>query len=413
MWGLPGYTFKGIYKELQRHFGSSVQNYIVAARTAQGYEDWHNSTQQERLDVVSRWQAIQVEIEKEKYHARKGTYDTSSHCYLKATLEARKRQQAEKKKNKKEKEKEKGAKSRQSIQSIPEVPMSHPFVRKESQVSLPASLPASLPEKDEFEKAIHGAVAATSRGNAEEDALIEKAIRASVQELHNASKEGDDKAAVHRAIQASVAEAARHRGQSSKDAEAENGSEDAVHHDKDLEAALHQSMQEHRTSISRTTTLDFDDSGIDTDDDENIKLAIEKSKSAENVPVDDEEDVKLAIEQSKSIHAPEPADNEEEIKLAIERSKTAADMHPDDEENIKLAIERSKTMHETDGAADGKISDEELQKAIELSKQEHEEREQGIARSKTEEEIVLEYIKKQSLAEEEHRKSMADGVRDV
>ena len=389
MWGLPGYTFKGIYKELQRRLGSSVQNYIVAARTAQGYEDWHNSTQQERLDVVSRWQTIQAEIEKEKHHSRHGSFD-GSHCYLKATLEARKRQQAEKKKNKKV------ARDRQSIQSIPEVPVSHPFIRKESQTS--------LPESDEFEKAIRGAVAATSRGNVEEDALIEKAIRASVQELHAASKEGDDKAAVQRAIQASVAEAARVRGEGgvNEGAKSDSGGA-ATDHDKELEAALHQSMQEHQGSGSRSNhTLDFDDSGIDTDDDENIKMAIEKSKSVETAP--DDEDVKLAIEQSRSI-ALDPPEDEEEIKLAIERSKTA-DVHPEDEENIKLAIERSKTMHKPDPADAEHTTDEELQKAIELSKKEHEEREQGLVRSKTEEEIVVEYIKKQSLAEEQHRNSM-------
>lgn len=56
----------GIYKELQKYCGSSVQNYIAAARTVQGYEDWKASDQIERLEVIRRWHHIQPEIAAEK-----------------------------------------------------------------------------------------------------------------------------------------------------------------------------------------------------------------------------------------------------------------------------------------------------------------------------------------------------------
>ena len=58
----------GIYKELQKYCGSSVQNYIAAARTVQGYEDWKASDQIERLEVIRRWREIQPEIAAEKEH---------------------------------------------------------------------------------------------------------------------------------------------------------------------------------------------------------------------------------------------------------------------------------------------------------------------------------------------------------
>lgn len=58
----------GIYKELQKHFGSSVQNYIAAARTVQGYEDWKTADQVERLEVIRLWREIQPEIAAEKEH---------------------------------------------------------------------------------------------------------------------------------------------------------------------------------------------------------------------------------------------------------------------------------------------------------------------------------------------------------
>ncbi|KAL9612916.1 MAG: hypothetical protein Q9167_002499 [Letrouitia subvulpina] len=64
-WALPGYTFMGIYKEVQKHFGPSDQNYIIAARTAQGFEELSNSTEAERMEVIHRWQATLLELEKQ------------------------------------------------------------------------------------------------------------------------------------------------------------------------------------------------------------------------------------------------------------------------------------------------------------------------------------------------------------
>ena len=211
---------------------------------------------------------------------------------------------------------------------------SHPFVRQKSG--------NPHPETDDFEEAIKASVAATSHGNPEEDKMIERAIRASVQELHIASNQGDDRDAVGRAIQASVAEATRLRAQeeSRSHAGALDGTSD---HSRELEAALHRSIQHHASSATEgnVANLDFDDSGVDTDDDDNIKLAIERSKSGDT-------------------GGPEPA----------------------------------------------QLNDEDLQKAIEISKKDHEDLEQSLSRSKTEEEIVLEYIKRQSLAEEQHKQSV-------
>lgn len=56
----------GIYKELQKYCGSSVQNYIAAARTVQGYEDWKTSDQGERQEVIRRWREIQPQLAAEK-----------------------------------------------------------------------------------------------------------------------------------------------------------------------------------------------------------------------------------------------------------------------------------------------------------------------------------------------------------
>ena len=282
--------------------------------------------------MVSRWQAIQVEIEKERQLARHGSFH-GHHCYLKATIEAIE----EKKRHSAEKRKLKRGLSGDADQSPKVIPSDHPFVGQPKNA-------ASNPDSADFEEAIKTAVAATSRGNPEEDALIERAIRASVVELHNASKDGDSGDAIQRAIQASVAEAVQVR-QVERTNPTADGSDGAGDHDEQLKAALLLSLQETSKSDNHQNVLanaDFDDSGIDTDDDE----------------------------------------------------------------NIKAAIQRSKTLPITDPPV-GSPKDEDFQKVIELSKKSQEEHDQGRSKSKTEEEIVLEYVKKQSLAEEQHKKAAA------
>jgi len=257
------------------------------------------------------------------------------HCYLKATIEARKKKFAEKK----EKKKHKKGGHHDDDDDATEVPPAHPFV---SQSRRPKDADSS-PDSADFEEAIKTSVAATSKGDPEQDAMIEKAIRASIIELQSAKKEGDDKDAMQRAIQASVAEAARTRK-----AQAEGGYGDAEHsHDKEIELALQRSISEHPDpeQAHPLAGVDFDDSGIDTDDDENIKAAIERSKS-------------MSV-KDPDVEVP---------------------------------------------------ADEDLQKAVEASKKEYE---KGLSKEKTEDEIVMEYTKKQNLLEEEHRKNIAEHRKKV
>lgn len=193
----------------------------------------------------------------------------------------------------------------------------------------------------DFEEAIQASVAATSRGDPDEDRMIERAIRASVVELQLASKEGRETDAVQRAIKASVAEAARARSSNTPRHMADDVDK-TISHDKGLEEALQHSMQSrhHEQQHHSLANVDYDDSGVETDDDENIKAA---------------------IHQSKSFSAAPPATSE----------------------------------------------NSDLKQAIELSNKAHEDRDEKASKARTEEEIVLEYVKKQSLAEDLHKKNIA------
>lgn len=63
--GVPGYAFQGIYMEMRKNRSASVQESIIAARIAQGQEEWNMSSSEQRLKVVRRWQAMQLELRKE------------------------------------------------------------------------------------------------------------------------------------------------------------------------------------------------------------------------------------------------------------------------------------------------------------------------------------------------------------
>lgn len=66
LFGIPGYLFQGAYKESQKLFGSNVQDYIVASRTAQGYDDWLHSSEEEKQGVIERWKLIQICLKKKQ-----------------------------------------------------------------------------------------------------------------------------------------------------------------------------------------------------------------------------------------------------------------------------------------------------------------------------------------------------------
>jgi UDP:flavonoid glycosyltransferase YjiC (YdhE family) len=60
--GILSHTMQGVNKEVQKLFGSDVQNYIIASRAAQGYEEWLKSTDAEKQDVISKWRRIQKDL---------------------------------------------------------------------------------------------------------------------------------------------------------------------------------------------------------------------------------------------------------------------------------------------------------------------------------------------------------------
>ncbi|KAL8828313.1 MAG: hypothetical protein Q9170_006662 [Blastenia crenularia] len=152
---LPGYTFKGIHKEVQKLLRPSAQNDIVASRIAQGNEDWKSSSRLEQLDVVNRWRTIQADLGLDKRSKRQGQ----------GKLEAPGLEAGEDK--------------------LAEVPEQRDVETPDIPISLSSATPSEI-ESVDIQRAIKQSVAATSK-NAEENEQNEKAIRASLLRLRGDS----------------------------------------------------------------------------------------------------------------------------------------------------------------------------------------------------------------------------------
>jgi UDP:flavonoid glycosyltransferase YjiC (YdhE family) len=367
IWGIPGYAAKGLYAELQKHFGSSVQNYIIAARTAQGYEEWKDSTPEQRAIIVNAWKSQQDELRKRpqkhgdkaegqgeghaKQRSDSGDWWSSFNHTRHLPYDERKKLAEEKQRRRDEKRKHKGGGKKDAGKTKTRCkycPLQH-----DEGVTCPFKPTIEFPNDahDEFDEAIKRSVTATSKGNPDEDAMIERALRASVNELKNAQATGSNYEAYDRAVAAGAAEAG--------------------HADLDDDSELSEAMKRSLRDDERGT---------------------ESSSRDEPTPLDsgfgseDDEDCKQAIAESKSLHS-------------TSQSKTDLQQKQD----LKIANPDSNNGDEEENAANDE-EEEEFKRAMTESEREYKRKEDELKRQQTEEEIVMEYVKRQSLLEEEHRR---------
>lgn len=334
IFGIPGYTMKGVYKELLKQMGASVQNYIIAARTAQGYDEWTRASSEERADVMQRWQLLQRTLKK-KRNPDEVVKQIFEETRRKRQLWA---EQHPMKLSRSRGGSQSGSGSRSRAGSTgrfaktAQEPMHD---SKSAQMATEASvgsrdlqhastMPSQAHAEDrELEEAIRLSVQETSRGDPEEDATIERAIRASMSELARskgaARQEDDESEALRKAMVASLQDSRRAGSHESE-------------RDDELERALAESLKEQRAQYS----ADADE------DEENLRRAMEES----------------------------------EYPSAIQ-------MHDASERDPGHLAGTTKEEFERGGGVGGEKSQQE----------------------RDEERIVLEYVKKQSLLEQQHGES--------
>ncbi|KAK1832819.1 glycosyltransferase family 28 domain-containing protein [Podospora conica] len=326
IWALPAYTMQGVHAEVRNIFARSSTNYIIASRVAQGQGDLDASTTEEQKDILLRWHTRGEDLkgfyslkQKEKSSlsldgSGDGTNSATPLAEPKITsppqtgwLHTRNLSFDERRKLHEQK-----AAWKQQQKS-----------ETEKKAAGPGG--ASTDEDEEFERAIRESVKQTSKGDKEEDARIEAAIRASIAEMRH------------------VADEQRSREQ----------------HTKGVPPA--------------TESSGAPGSSIELTDDEMRNITDEEYQALV------EEAVRRSLLEGRG-----------------EQQGAAGDLPGYSEEKQQQPF---RVRSDDD-------DDEVMRRAMEESSKEHR---QQLERHQTEEDVILEYIKKQSLAEEEFRKSKGKG----
>ncbi|KAI1209600.1 glycosyltransferase family 1 protein [Annulohypoxylon truncatum] len=391
IWSIPAYTMQGVHAEIRTLFAQSAQKYIIASRISQSQDDFANSSPEEREDIEVRWISQKENMkdfylwkQKEKGKARDESPASSNHGSViteqivgneppktgwfntrHLSYEERKKLQEQKKAWKK-KRAEAAATGGTFIEE-------HPATN-------------STRDDHNFEEAILTAVRETSRGDESEDARVEQAIRSSVRLLRSRST-------TLSSLASTISQATQDSGYISMvdhkhplpnhdikqpvagPALPPRMPEDLTNiTDEEYQALIEQAVQ---LSIAEQQGSGVQRHDVDSSEDEDYKRALERSQTERSAGGEDDQDYKEAIQAS-----------------GVEGRR------PDDEEELRKAIEASQA-EQTQGVTD----DEELRRAIEESEKAHKEQLARASSLRTEEDIVLEYVKKQSLAEEEFRKT--------
>ncbi|PWW80207.1 Glycosyltransferase Family 1 protein [Tuber magnatum] len=290
-WGVPGYTMKGIHKEIQKLRVSDVDKSIIGSRIAIAEAEFQQSTPQLQQRTIDRWNELGLD----KF---KGVRDrkTSSTSFLSHS----------------QKLKGKG-------REAPEAE------------TTPQNIAIHIGNfnDEELEKAIKESVKITSNGDSGEDEMVERAIRASIAEL----QEGRG-ISVHGAVD----------GNSEKSEE-----------------------EDYQRVIAASATEVGRNHGADVPNDPILEEALRNS-----------------LLEGGSVHNTQLDTQDEELERALRASLRDEKM----------------PIREYSDTQDG-VGDPELQRAIEESKRLEIERE---LRRKAEEEVIMEYVKKASLEEQEYER---------
>ncbi|ORX93206.1 hypothetical protein BCR34DRAFT_594746 [Clohesyomyces aquaticus] len=387
VFAFPGYAMKGLYQEALKEKGAAVQNYIIAARISQGYDEAMNISASERADILTRWRCIRLNVKKKKNPGEEQI--EALHTLMKERRQKRQDRWNKFKtgasgKSKDGKDTRPPMSNDSSYSDLPEVvdsaatfnthhngvPLQHAHTfpqpnPSERQLSREQILAAEEEaERLELEAAIAESVRQTSHGNPEEDELIARAIRASVAELDrpipssgavSGAVDESEEEALQRAMRASISEAVN--------------SGATEEEQRVLEETLRRSLLEtgrlKQTGGVHGSSSEWD-SGEDTEDDEEFQRIVAESKE-------------LAHLQGK---------------------------YPEGSGQAGPGAQQDSGVV---GSGENADDDEALKKVIEESEKADKERMEQLERQKTEEDIVLEYVKKQSLAEEELRRKMMQG----
>ncbi|KAG5935269.1 hypothetical protein E4U59_005703 [Claviceps monticola] len=335
IYGVPAYMMQGVHAEVSKMFSTSFTNYVITSRIVQGDQDRVGAEEEEKAEIIIRWNNIKPDLkhfhvlkrtERKKAQKAKMGAAVPSHTSVFPSSQ--------------------GKAHWSHGQNLPSEGKQKLVVRESdsssSTIAIAASnefgvTPSLVSGDVDYETAIQASVRETSRGDGEGDAVIEAAIRKSV-------------------------EAVRAR-------------------DVLLDPLLNASEL-----LVKDASIFYDEEYRISDEEyqDLIERAVQQSLASQILDYDSDQDFGTTAAGTSTSAAVLASDGVEEgfqhgadIRRAIH-----------DSNNIEYLL------HEDYEAS--------LQQAIELSKQDL-----GCYQTRrNEEDIVLEYMKKQSLAEKEYRQNM-------
>ncbi|CAG2005731.1 unnamed protein product [Fusarium graminearum] len=359
-WSIPAYTMQGVDAEITRYFSKSVLNYIVSSRAVQGQHEMQEATPGERNDVVQRWNNFASDLDKfyrwkkkEKVAGKRpeGSQQDNPETVFERpqtgwlhtrnlSFEKRKKLHAHKE-------------AWERANSDTPVP--------ESKSSGASAIKMHSSEDEELEKAIRASIQETSRGNAEEDAQVEAAMRESISVVRQRAEAGE--AAPLPLKDPSIFKDAEYQ---ITDEEYQALVEQAIQQSLGNDTSLPQYSE--MPGFSETDTVAQSHTASTNDDDKELQQAIEASKrqSPPSLPpreVNDDE-FERAIAASKEAMEKESSQQteedivmeyvkkqslaEEEYRRKMGQGKSSANTGDDDDEELKRAMEESLRMNRGD-----------------------------------------------------------------
>ncbi|RMZ75605.1 hypothetical protein DV737_g5216, partial [Chaetothyriales sp. CBS 132003] len=378
IWGIPGYTAKGLYSELRKHFGSSVQNYVIAARTAQGYEDWKKATPEQYARVVTAWKSSKLETKKGgKKYGREREHEIEEHILTRTksnnvqlihgfkntkhlTWDERKELAARKDELRKQ---EKELKKREAaLKKELKGESARPFKKgdkaksqckfcavdndNDQHLKLASSFPSltqpatygeteerlELASDKEMEETIQESIRSTSVSDLEYDQVIERALQASLNELHMYGRDEDAyKKAIHTSVReakkiwleqqrlrevSSLSSGGESIAEKSQQIDGDDNANNDDDNDEELRLALRLSLEDHKSASERPVNSQAaEHAGADTADHHH-----HWEDSDSDLGTEDDEDFKRTIEESKRLHT----EREEQEKAAAAMTTESA-----------------------------------------------------------------------------------------
>lgn len=195
----------GIYQEIQKRFGESVENYIMASRCAQGLTDLSTCTTEQKENILTNWAIFEADVVAKRNARRNRCKVDGDGKRVRRRTMGEKSQVSAKSQEEQDTESVKAAERANRRESLRQL-----FRGRASSSPPPRKTTSDSALPDEYEHAIRHSVLATSQGNETEDEMIERALRASMTELRNAQAAGEEEErAYDLAVHASIREAER------------------------------------------------------------------------------------------------------------------------------------------------------------------------------------------------------------